>query len=162
MWKLSYKMKKYRLEDIKKDRVLHEPPAGYFDKLPGIIQAKTAHKTTNRRRTYLIGALRLVPAAAAVALIVYYTGIFGPDKGVVVGEVEEVMALLEEVPAEEVIEYLATIDLTTEEILEEVDINELSFEFQEEQDDNLLENLELDDASLIELYGDLAEDESLL
>ena len=155
-------MKKYRLEDIKKNQVFSKPPADYFDKLPGIIQAKTAHKTANKGRRYWIGALRLVPVAAALALIIYYTGVFSPDKANVIGDVDEVMAELQDIATEDVIEYLAAIDLTTEQLIEEVDLNELSFDFQEGQDDNLLENLELDDAALIDLYGDLDDDESLL
>ncbi len=155
-------MKKYRLEDIKKRQSLTEPPKGYFDKLPGIIQSKTAHKENSKTQTYWKGALRLIPVAAALALILFYTGVFKQTGAEQVNNYDEVIALLQEVATEDIIDYLGTIDLSTEELLEEVDINELSFEFQEEQDDNLLESLELDDASLIELYGDLEGEESLL
>jgi len=147
-------MKKYRLEDIKKDRVFTEPPADYFDKLPGVIQAKTAHKPRSRAKTYWMGALKLVPAAAAVVLILFYTGVLGPNGA------DPIDDPLAEVTAEDLIDYLATVELTTDELLDEVDFSELSLELLETDQDQLLENLDLDDDSLIELYGDFVEDES--
>ncbi len=149
-------MKKYRLDDINKGRVFTEPPEGYFDKLPGIIQAKTANKGSEKAKTYWIGALRLIPAAAAVVLILFYTGIFEAN------QVNDVDELLAQVSTEDIIDYLGSVDLTTEEILEEVDFNELSLEFQNAEGDVLMEGLELDDDSLMELYGDLDDDESLM
>ena len=156
VWKLSKIMKKYRLEDIKKDRVFSEPPQGYFDKLPGIIQAKTANKGSAKTRIYWIGALRLIPAAAAVALILFYTGVFQSKSSFDVDQV------LSEVSTEDLIEYLGAVDLTTEQILEEVDFNELSLEFQNDTDDVLLEGLEVDDDAIIEYFGELEEVESLM
>lgn len=147
-------MKKYRLEDIKKSRVFTEPPADYFDKLPGVIQAKTANKSTNRARTYWMGALKLVPAAAAVVLILFYTGVLGPNDTAPSFESQ-----LAEVSTEDIIEYLASVELTTDELLEEVDFTDLALDFEDADQNELLENLDLDDASLIELYGDLGEDE---
>ena len=153
-------MKKYRLEEIrensksKNNSVFTEPPVGYFDKLPGIIQAKTAHKAPNGPRVYWMGALKLVPAVAAVVLILFYTGVLGPKT-----EVSSIESQLAEVSTEDLIEYLASVDLTTEELLDEVDFTDLSLDFEEVDQNELLENLDLDDASLIELYGDLQEDE---
>ncbi len=145
-------MKKYRLEDIKKGRVFTNPPADYFDKLPGVIQAKTAHKPRNRAKTYWMGALKLVPAAAAVVLILFYTGVLGPNT--------TDSDPLAEVSTEDLIDYLATVELTTDELLDEIDFSELSLELLEADQDQLLENLELDDDSFLELYGDFADDES--
>lgn len=147
-------MRKYRLEDIKKNRVFTAPPEGYFDKLPGVIQSKTAHKASRSTKTYWIGVLRVLPAAAALVLIMFYAGVFETR------ETPSVEDLLAEVSNEEIIDYLSSIDLSTEEILEEVDINELSLDFQESQ--NLMESLELDDADLIDLYGEWDEVEPLL
>lgn len=148
-------MKKYRLEDLKKSRVFTEPPEGYFDKLPGIIQAKTAHKGLQKARSYWIGALRLVPAAAAVVLIALYFGVFkGPG-------VQDMDLLLADVSSEDIIEYLEDIDLTSEQIYEEVDINELSLQFEEEQD-ALLENLEIEDETIIDIFDDLDSESVLL
>ena len=146
-------MKKYRLDDIKKSRVFTEPPADYFDKLPGVIQAKTAHKATNKTRVFWMGALKLVPAAAAVVLILVYTGVLGPKPA---------SDPLADVSTDDLIEYLATVELTTDEILEEVDFTDLSLDFENADQDQLLENLDLDDASLIELYGELEEDEEFI
>ena len=150
-------MKKYRLEDIKKSRVFTEPPADYFDKLPGVIQAKTAHKTANRAKIYWMGALKLVPAAAAVVLILFYTGIIGPKAAT-----PTIDQQLSEVATEDIIENLASVELTTDELLEEVDFTDLSLDFEDADSDQLLENLDLDDTSLIELYGEYEDDEEFI
>lgn len=148
-------MKKYRLEDLKKSQVFTEPPEGYFDKLPGIIQAKTAHKRPQKAITYWLGALRVVPAAAAVVLIALYLGLFRGESA------PEMDLLLADVSSEDIIEYLEELDLTNEEIYEEVDINELSLQF-EEDPDPLFDNLEIEDETFIEIFDDLDSESVLL
>ncbi len=153
-------MKKIRLEDLKKRQVLSEPPEGYFDRLPGIIQSKTAHKAkTGRkaaRQVYWIRALKLVPVAALLVIIALYSGIFTAND--VNPDFEE---LLSQVSTEEIVLYLEELDISNEEILEGVDIKALSMEL-ENVDDPLMENLEIEDETLIELYEDFDLQDSLL
>jgi len=150
-------MKKFKLEDIDRKRVLVDPPEGYFDRLPGVIQAKTAHKSSRSAgKSVWIWTLRLVPAAAVLILIALYSGVLSfqtaePD-------FEQMLA---EVSAEEIIRYLEESDLSSEEILQEVDLNALSMEF-EESDDVLMEALDIEDETLLELYEDFQIQDSVL
>ena len=149
-------MKKYRLEDIKKQQVFTEPPEGYFDRLPGIIQAKTANKPVRRAQLYWVGVLRLVPLAAVVVLIALYSGLLNKkESGPGLDE------LLSEVTTDEIIQYLEDLDLTNEEILEEVDLMALSSEFEDLQD-RLIDNLNIEDETMIQLYDDFDVQDSLL
>lgn len=149
-------MKKYRLEDIKKRQVFTEPPVRYFDKLPGIIQAKTANKTVRRAQWYWVGILKLVPVAAVMVLIALYSGLLN-NKESVPGFDE----LLSEVTSDEIIQYLEGLDLTNEEILQEVDLRALSLEL-EDLHDPLFDNLNIEDETLLQLYDDFDIQDSLL
>lgn len=149
-------MKKYRLEDIKKQQVFTEPPEGYFDRLPGIIQAQTANKPVRRPQLYWVRVLRLVPLAAVVVLIALYSGLL--DKKESGPGLDE---LLSEVTTDEIIQYLEDLDLTNEEILEEVDLMALSSEFEDLQD-RLIDNLNIEDETMIQLYDDFDVQDSLL
>ncbi len=150
-------MKKFRLEDLEKRQVFNKPPAGYFDRLPGIIQAKTAHQAgkTGRWASW-VWALRLAPVAAMLVIIALYSGMFQQqldDPGF-----EEILS---QVTSEEIILYLEELDISNDEILEEVDLKALSLEL-EQMHDPLMDNLEIQDESLIQLYEDFDLQDGLL
>jgi|GEM_PF-2832063 len=150
-------MKKIKLEDLNKPQVFTKPPEGYFDRLPGIIQCKTAHKSSGSGyQVVWIRALKLVPAAAVLALIVFYSGLFSRQDAVPGFD-----ALLSEVSSEDIILYLQELEISNDEILEEVDLAALSPEF-ENIEDPLLNNLEIEDESLIQLYEEYNLQDSLL
>ena len=150
-------MKKFRLEDLEKRQVFNKPPEGYFDRLPGIIQAKTAHKATkSNQQVVWIKALKMVPVAALLVLIAIYSGIFqrqGTEPGF-----EE---MLSQVTSEDIILYLEELDISNDEILQEVDLKALSLEF-ENMEDPLMDNLEIEDETLMQLYDDFDLQDSLL
>ncbi len=147
---------KYRLEDINKRQVFTKPPDGYFDKLPGIIQAQTANKPSVKPLLYWVRALKLVPAVAAIVLIVLYSGLLNYDESV--SGLDEVLS---EVASEDIIKYLENLELTNEEILEEVDLMALSWEF-EDMEDSLIENLDIKDETWMQLYDDFGAQDDLL
>ena len=149
-------MKKHRLEDIKKSQVFTAPPEGYFDKLPGILQARTANKTVKTARFYWVGALKLIPAAAAIVLIVLYSGLLNQKESAPGFE-----EMLSEVTSDDILQYLEELDLTSEEILDEVDLRVLSLGF-EDLEDPLIDNLDIEDETLLQLYDDFDLQDSLL
>lgn len=150
-------MKKFRLEDLERRQVFNKPPEGYFDRLPGIIQAKTAHQASNGGRQLVWSrALKLVPVAALLVLLALYSGIFQGDDTEPGFE-----ALLTEVSSEDIILYLEDLDISNEEILEEVDLKVLSLEL-DHMDDPLMNSLEIEDEALIQLYDDFDLQDSLL
>ena len=153
----KYIMKKFRLEDLEKRQVFNKPPEGYFDRLPGIIQAKTAHKAgKSGRQLVWTNALKLVPVAALMILIAIYSGIF-QERTVEPGFEE----ILSQVTSDDIILYLEELDISNDEILEEVDLKALSLEL-ESIDDPLMDNLEIEDETLIQLYDDFDLQDSLL
>ena len=150
-------MKKIRLEDLDKGQVFNKPPDGYFDRLPGIIQSKTAHKRGSGsiplvwKRT-----LQLIPVAALLIFIAWYSGVIAtsrPDSGF-----EEILS---EVTSDDIILYLEELDISSNEILDEVDLRALSLEF-ENPEDPLLDNLDIEDETLMELYDSYDLHDSLL
>lgn len=149
-------MKKHRLEDINKSQVFTDPPEGYFDKLPGILQARTANKTVKTARFYWVGALKLIPAAAAIVLIVLYSGLLNQKESAPGFE-----EMLSEVTSDDILQYLEELDLTSEEILDEVDLRVLSLGF-EDLEDPLIDNLDIEDETLLQLYDDFDLQDSLL
>jgi hypothetical protein len=149
-------MKKHRLEDINKSQVFTEPPEGYFDKLPGILQARTANKPVKTARLYWVGALKLIPAAAAIVLIVLYSGLLNQKESAPGFE-----EMLSEVTSDDILQYLEELDLTSEEILDEVDLRVLSLEF-EDMEDPLIDNLDIEDETLLQMYDDFDLQDSLL
>ena len=105
---------------------------------------------------YWVGVLRLVPLAAVVVLIALYSGLLNKkESGPGLDE------LLSEVTTDEIIQYLEDLDLTNEEILEEVDLMALSSEFEDLQD-RLIDNLNIEDETMIQLYDDFDVQDSLL
>lgn len=150
-------MKKIRLEDLERRQVFTQPPEGYFDRLPGVIQSKTAHKSgSGDRQVVWINALKLIPVAAALGLIMFYIGLFSSQESTPGFE-----DLLSEVTTEDIILYLEDMEISNEEILEEVDLTAFSLEF-ENHDDPLMDNLDIEDESLIQLYEEYDLQDSLL
>ena len=149
-------MKKFRLEDIEKQQVFTKPPDGYFEKLPGIIQAKTANKSRTGAKTFWLTALKLAPVAGLLVFIALYSGVFNSqDSGPGLEDV------LSEVSTEDIIWYLEELDITNDEIFEEVDLKALSLEI-DDMRNPLLESMDIEDEALIELYDDYNMQEGLL
>ncbi len=103
-----------RLDEIPK-KSLFEVPEGYFEKLPGVIQARVAIPTAVGMawgRLALRYALPvLVLAAAALFIINREPGAEGP---------EEVIASLE---SEQLVAYLEETDLNIEDLLESIPLD---------------------------------------
>ncbi len=116
-----------KLEDIPKNNIF-EVPEGYFDKLSGIIQSRIAPaKPVEESHSFFVLALRYAIPIVVIAM----AGIFifqnyqsGPSDS---------ESLLASVSNEELISYLMDgDDVSTEELLEGIDVNDIDI-------DNLLE-----------------------
>jgi hypothetical protein len=104
-----------KLEDISKNHPF-KVPEGYFDKLPGIIQARMAEKTdVKEAKPYFRYALQyaLPVVVLAIVAIIY----------LVPGDPQSVDSMLASVSTEELIAYLEQSEITTEELLESMDLN---------------------------------------
>lgn len=109
-----------KLDDIPK----HNPfsvPDGYFDKLPGVIQARISQPAAEKQaRPYFRYALQY--ALPVIALIIVAVVYFTPK------ETESYNDILATVSTEQLAAYLADSDITTDDILEFSELDEESAE----------------------------------
>ncbi len=110
-----------KLEDIPKKNIF-EVPDGYFDRLPGVIQSRIAENNPLRERTsYFALSLRYVLPVILVitASIFVYQNYYNTQP-------TDTESLLASVSSQDLVEYLDDDDVSIEEILEDVDVNEIN------------------------------------
>lgn len=109
-----------KLEDIPKNNPFSVPD-GYFDKLPGIIQARIAEGSAQKEpRPYFQYALRVaLPLAALVVIAILY---FTPSPR------DNYNEILASVDTEQLTAYLEESDITVDELLDAADLDEESAE----------------------------------
>jgi len=106
-----------KLEDIPKKQVF-EVPEGYFEKLPGIVQSRVA-KPGEERRWWFVYRYSLRIALPAMILLAF--GIFWYNQPQADKSAEGILASIQ---TEDLVAYLSEADLTTEELLEDVQLND--------------------------------------
>lgn len=133
-----------KLDELPKKQV-HSVPDDYFKELPSIIQAKVVEPEHTRTPAILwSSALRYaLPAIALVIMLVYFgTRLNNNDI--------DVQAMLDDIPTEELVSYLTDSEITTEELLSLIDVNELDVDGMVDENIELLNDSEWDE--LIEEY----------
>ena len=136
---------KLNLEDIDKKNI-HKVPNGYFDKLPGIIQSRAVERKKSQKWQWALPVLKVtVPTFVVLFIAAYFIFFKNPASGVSANE------LLTQVETEDLVAYLASSDITTDEILESLDLDEIEFEF------GIESSLLLEDSDL-EMLEDIADD----
>ncbi|HEU5291512.1 MAG TPA: hypothetical protein VFU05_12770 [Cyclobacteriaceae bacterium] len=126
-----------KLEDIPKKHPF-KVPEGYFDKLPGIIQARIVDKSeVQEAKSYFRHALQyaLPVIALAIVVVIYF----------IPKNTQDVDTILASVSTEELVAYLENSEITTEELLEEMTLDTESVEAIESEvyfNFNELENLD--------------------
>ncbi len=116
-----------KLEDIDKKNI-HTVPEDYFEKLPGIIQSRAVESAKVRGSNPVFTRLKLVLPAAMVVLVAVYFAVFNNSSIADASPGD----LLAEVETEALVAYLASSDITTEEIIENIDLAAIEFEFETE------------------------------
>lgn len=104
-----------KLEDMPKNNPF-KVPEGYFDRLPGIIQARVAEKSdVMEAKPYFWYALQyaLPVIVLAIVAVIY----------LVPSTPQSVDSMLASVSTEELVAYLEQSEITTEELLENMDLN---------------------------------------
>jgi hypothetical protein len=136
-----------KLEHIPKKEIF-EVPDGYFERLPGNIQARISGSisSTERRFIFRYKLPYALPLIVFVAVTVYWLS--------VPRQPENVESLLASVQTEQLVAYLGESDLTTEDLLEHVDFNSDDLEAIENsvypfgsnapQFENLVDEMDLD------------------
>jgi len=104
-----------KLEDIPKNHPF-KVPEGYFDRLPGVIQARVSDESNVKEaRPYFRYALQyaLPVIVLAIVAVIY----------LVPNTLQDVDSILASVSTEELVAYLEQSEITTEELLESMELN---------------------------------------
>jgi hypothetical protein len=131
-----------KLEDIPKKQAF-EAPEGYFDSLPGIIQARVAKpENVSQRFSWKPVLFYAMPVLAVAIGLIWYL-----NTGRGESSPEQLLASIETVDIEA---YLDESEMTTDELLDHIDYDQL------QADSLVFENPELDfsDADLDELLDE--------
>jgi hypothetical protein len=143
-----------KLDDLKKENVFKVPDR-YFSELPGKIQSRIPSKRPARRPVFTWNlALKMVPTMAAVLLILYFVL---PKSQ----KIQDPVELIAMVDTEDVIAYLELTDITTDEIIEGLDLASLDLELDLE-DSFLPNNDEMNEDDLDKFIEDLELESELL
>ena len=144
------------LEDIKKKNI-YSVPDNYFDQLPMRIQARINDKKP------VFGfslnwsmVLKVAVPAVAVVLIVFYFGIHSNNSQLSPDQI------LAQVSTEDLIAYIQTTDITTDEIIEEIDFTGIDLEFYEIEQDPLIQDMELNQENIDALMDEFGIDNEIL
>ena len=142
--------KSIKLDDIPK-KELYSVSDSYFDKLPTRIQERAIQSTkSNSLGTALTLSLRFALPAVALVFMLFYFGVRWNNDDI------DVQAMLDDIPTEDLISYIQESDITTDELLSLIDIEELDIDGMVQDEIQLFNDDELDD--LIEVYPELEND----
>ena len=133
-----------KLEDIPKNHPF-KVPEGYFDRLPAIIQSRVAEKLpVKEAKPYFRYALQYaLPVVMLAILAVIYLVPSAP---------KDVETMLASVSTEELAAYLEESEITTEELMEEMDLDNESIEAIEGESYFNFDDMEnVDELELLEL-----------
>ncbi|HMV10409.1 MAG TPA: hypothetical protein PK325_05995 [Cyclobacteriaceae bacterium] len=129
-----------KLEDIPKNNPFSVPD-GYFDKLPGVIQARIDAGRVKKPVPYLRYALQYaMPVVALIIVAVFY---FRPQAAA-----ESYNDLLASVSSEQLVAYLADSDITTDDL---VDAGTLDEESAEAIEAEVFTDIDFDDINELDL-----------
>jgi len=143
-----------KLEDINKKNI-YSVPDKYFDQLPGRVQARIqANKpreifSLNWSLTYKIAA----PALAMVMLVLFFW-YQGPAKS------QSAEALLAQVSTSDLVAYLETTDITTEDIIESIDFDNIDMDLSDETP--IILDFKMNEESINSILDEFGVDEDLL
>ena len=102
-----------KLEDIPKKQIFNVPD-GYFDKLPSRIQSRVSDERSARMQPVLRYAMQYALPLLLVAAILFY--FYRPSTA-------EANSILASVETEDLIIFLQETDLTTDDVLENIDFS---------------------------------------
>ncbi len=117
-----------KLEDLPKNNIF-KVPEGYFDKLPGIIQSRIAlDKPVEESRPFFVLALRYaipIVVLVAVGIFIFQNYESAP---------RDTESLLASISNEELVSYLMEgDDVSTDELLEDININDIDIDNLQEE-----------------------------
>ena len=150
------KKKRITLDQISKKN-FQQVPEGYFDQLPSMIQTKIDEESKVKTPVFTIGFnWQTAAIAASVLLILVFSGVFNT-----VDSSRSVEDILAEVSVDDIIDYLDYSEISTIEIVAELDIDEADIDAFLENDIQLLNSEEFENMDELDLYQEFGIDESV-
>lgn len=140
-----------KLDDIHKKNI-HKVPDGYFDELPLKIQSKIGEPSTARHWVVTYGLRYALPAILLVIVAGYLLTKPSNDSNP--------EALLAQIETADLILYLEDSDITTEELVEHLELSTFDLNFSEQETD-MVDDLEITDDELDALINDFETDDIL-
>lgn len=142
-----------KLEEIKKKNI-YTVPDKYFDQLPARIQSRVNEKKPVFGLNFSWGlAYKVAAPVLAVLVLLLYFGISSDN-------MQSADDILAQVSTEDLIAYLETTDITTDEIIDELDLSDMELDFNDEGP--ILQNMEMDDQELEILFDEYGIDDEIL
>ena len=138
--------RKFQITDLKKENIF-KVPEGYFDDLPMRIQSRIEKPKSIWEHSTLSFSLKYALPTIAIVLIAYFAFLRSPS-------IPEYEDILSGISTEEIVDYLAYSDITTDELLDNFDLEMLSMEITD-SDDIFFEDEDIDDQDLIDIYEEL-------
>ncbi|MEM6524844.1 MAG: hypothetical protein AAF693_13660 [Bacteroidota bacterium] len=132
----------HKLDDIDKKNI-YKVPNDYFDKLPGIIQARAIEENKKKGFVWSVSATKYAVPALLVVILSGYYAFFNSE-----AQPQTASEILAEIETDDLVEYLAFSEMSTDEILESVELDEIDFEFDSEETD-LLNDSDLGDLEYV-------------
>lgn len=144
-----------KLEDIKKENI-YTVPDKYFDQLPSRIQTRVYKKKPVWGLPFHWNlAYKIAGPVLVVLLLTIYLGV--PRFGNSELSAEEILA---QVNTEDLVAYLQTTDITTDEIIEEVDFTNIDLDFYEQEP--IMQNMQMNEKDIDALLDEYGIDNDLL
>ena len=150
--------KPFNLDQLPKENIFQVPDR-YFDELPGLIQAKVSGNTgVSWWQAYLTPAngWKVALASAVIALVLVFGGVF--DRSTVNYSVDDLLA---DVSLEDLIEYVEYSDISTDEILAELDLSDYEVDFLMGNEIQLIDDSEYDNLDASDLYEEYGIDDDI-
>jgi hypothetical protein len=143
-----------KLEDIKKKNI-YSVPDNYFEQLPMRIQSRVnENRPVLGLRLNWNLALKIALPAIAVVFLVFYFGISTDNTALSADDI------LAQVSTEDLIAYVETTDITTDEIIEELDFSEIDFDDYEQSP--LMQDMEINQDNINALMDEYGIEDELL
>ncbi len=144
-----------KLEDIKKENI-YTVPDKYFDQLPTRIQTRVYKKKPvfsllfNWNLAYKIAS----PIAIALLLVIYF-GVPRFSNSTLTAE-----EILAQVSSDDLVAYLQTTDITTDEIIEEIDFAIIDLDFDDQ--DPIMQEMQINEKDIDALMDEYGIEDDLL
>lgn len=141
-----------KLDDLHKKNIF-QVPERYFSKLPERVQARVSAKRPDLSPVFNWNlAFKIVPITAVLVVVLYF-GVFRSTQS------QDPIEMIAMVSSEDIIAYLELTDITTDEIIEGIDLEMIDFDL---EDSFLLDEIEVNDNDLDQLIETLELESELL